>query len=919
MTDILVSSIVKSQIPDFIRSEYPMFVTFLEKYYEWTEQNSNISKEAGDLQNANNIDLADDFYIEELKKELLPFLPVDIALDKRKFLKFATEFYKSKGTVPAIKFLFRTLFNENIDIYLPKDDIFKASDGRWALPLALRIDTADTNIFNITKTKLTGVTSKATAIVENVVKSIDRQLGIQYIEVYVSNVDRTFSTGETVYSTYYDDNNLPVTVTGRLVGSLSEININPDARGLYYKVGDPVSIVGGFDGIANTPIGAIATVGEVTQGSVTDIWVKKEGFGFRNPITDPNSSLVVFRGGFQSISDVTEAVANIDLVDTANARQMNVSRTTLETIYVIAIANVESNSILSLSTLQSFDVQPISHLTVTGEGVGYIRKPETNVLSLYAEELISNEVLLLNTVNVTNGASYFVNSSVDLTSKFAPGESFKFVIPSRYEAVRTVQTVTANTVTFEAPLENELVNAQVYSFLRKRLDRLGSLGRLKIESGGQNYRANDVLVFTGGTGYGANAIVTQVDASNSNTIIEVAFVAPANNEYIIAGEGYTQALLPSVSVVSANGSNAVIRVTEIAGDGEELDLATSRIGAISKLKVSSYGYDYVQTPTVSLRNADLVVSNITSGQVFSTNTKIYQGASNTVSTFTAYVDRYFEANNSLRIFDYAGTLNESLPLITDDGLISANVVSNSISYYGNGLARATAKFENGLIRYPGIYLNTEGFLNWDKKLQDAIRYNNFTYAIKSNYDYKFFKNTVSNIIHPAGMKVFATRIETHEVSVLGQGNVSHQIVTTLSPTFNVSNGSNLMIANTSVDLANTVTVGDTVILTNISRQINGTINVSGNVIYGTNTNFINDLLEGDTIYLESGNTVVVSNVISANNLYIANTLNITANTINLSIIYNEVRTVSNVSSNTITVDVNFRTNSNSVITILENL
>ena len=919
MTDILVSSIVKSQLPDFVRSEYPMFVTFLEKYYEWAEQNNQFVKESSDLENANDIDLADDYYIEELKRELLPFLPKDIALDKRKFLRFATEYYKSKGTVSSIKFLFRTLFNENIDIYLPKDDIFKASDGRWALPLALRIDTADNNIFNITKTKLNGVTSKATAVVENVVKSIDRQLGIQYIEVYVSNVDRTFSTGETVYATYYDDNNLPVTVTGRLVGALSEININPDARGLYYKVGDPVSIVGGFDSSANTPIGAIATVGEVTRGSVSDIWVKKEGFGFRNPNTDANSSLVVFRGGFDNINDVTEAVAYVDLVDTANSRTMNVSRTTIETIYVINIANVESNSILSLSTLQSFDVQPISHLTITGEGVGYIRKPETNVLSLYAEELVSNEVLLLNTVNVANGTSSFTTNIADLTTLFSPGESFVFVIPGKYEAVRTAQTVTANTVTFESPLENELVSAQVYSFLRRRLDSLGSLGRLKILSGGSEYRANDVLVFSGGSGYGANAIVTAVDASNSNTIISVDFIPYANNDYVIAGEGYKQSDLPSVSVTSANGANAVIIVTEIAGDGEELDLATSRIGAISKLRVSSYGYDYISAPAVSLRNADLVVSNITAGQVFSTNTKIYQGTSNTISTFTAFVDRYFEANNSLRIFDYAGVLNENLPLITDDGLISANVVSNSITYYGNGLARATAKFENGLIRYPGIYLNTEGFLNWDKKLQDAVRYNNFTYAIKSNYDYKFFKNTVSNMIHPAGMKVFATRIETHEVSVLGQGNVSHHIVYTMNETFNIANGSNVMTTNSVVNFANTVNVGDIVVLTNVQRPINGTINISANNIVGTNTNFINDLLDGDSIYFSTGNTTYVQNVITANTLTTSNTIGLTANDITMGITYNEVRTVTGVSSNTITVDVNFRTNSNSVITIIEKL
>jgi hypothetical protein len=73
MSDILISSIVRSQLPDFIRDEYPQFILFLEKYYEFMEQTANALNEAGQLANANDIDFASDFYLEELKKELLPF------------------------------------------------------------------------------------------------------------------------------------------------------------------------------------------------------------------------------------------------------------------------------------------------------------------------------------------------------------------------------------------------------------------------------------------------------------------------------------------------------------------------------------------------------------------------------------------------------------------------------------------------------------------------------------------------------------------------------------------------------------------------------------------------------------------------------------------------------------------------------
>lgn len=917
MSDISISSLVRSQLPDFIRGEYPLFITFLEKYYEWTEQTTNILAQTGALANANDIDLSNDFYLEQLKKELLPFFPVDSALDKRKFLKFAIEFYKAKGTTNSIKFIFRALFNENIDIYLPKDDIFKASDGRWALPLALRIDTDDLNIFNITKTKLTGVTSKSTAVVESVVKSVDRQLGIAYIELYVSNVTRLFETGETVFAVYFDDNENPITVTGRLIGALSQINIDPLNRGLFYNVGDPVSIVGGLNPTSDTPVGAIATVGEVTNGSITDLFVVNGGFGFRSPQESINSNLVQFIGGFDNISNITEAVGNINLVDTSFSRSMNVSSTVIENFISSPISNVENNSISSISSLQSFDVYSIAFVSLTGQGGGYIREPETNVLSLYAEDLIENESLLLSGVNIANGSTQFTSSTVNLTTLFNEGDSFRIVIPSRYEALRVVQSVTPTTVVFDRRLENSISNAQIFSFFRKRLDKLGSLGRLSVVSGGTNYQVNDTLTFTGGSGYGANAIVTAVDTSNSNTILSVDFVQPANNEFIIGGEGYTPEILPTVSVNSSNGANAVIVVTEISGDGEELELSTSRIGSITRLRISSFGYDYVNAPFVSLRNADLTVANVTPGQIFVSNTRVYQGASNTLTSFVAFVDRYISSNNSLRIFDYNGTLNPNLELKSDDDVVSANVVADSIIYYGNGLAKATATFENGLIRYPGIYLNTEGFLSWDKKLQDAIRYNNFTYAIKSNFDYKFYKNTVSNIVHPAGMKVFATRIETHDVEIKANADLFVIKAITLDETFNIANGSNLMITDVNVDLSSTVNVGDTVILTEVSRQISGTINVSGNNIVGTNTNFINDLYDGDKIFLSSGNTTFVLNVINATNLITTNTINVPANDITIDLVYNEVRTVTNVANNIITVDTNFRTNSNSVITIVQ--
>ena len=38
MSDLKTSLLVNRQVPEFIREEYPLFITFLEAYYEFLEQ-----------------------------------------------------------------------------------------------------------------------------------------------------------------------------------------------------------------------------------------------------------------------------------------------------------------------------------------------------------------------------------------------------------------------------------------------------------------------------------------------------------------------------------------------------------------------------------------------------------------------------------------------------------------------------------------------------------------------------------------------------------------------------------------------------------------------------------------------------------------------------------------------------------------
>jgi len=926
MDQVLTSKLVERQLPEFVRSEHPVFVTFLQKYHEWLETNNQVSYEINALKNSIDLDKADNDYLNLLKRDLMPYFPENILADKRLFLKLITTFYKSNGTPDSVKFLFRALYNENIDIYYPKDDILKASDGKWVLPLALRIDTSDNNIFNIEKTKITGRISKATAIVEKVIESVDRQLGIKYIELYVSNIQRLFETGETIDATY-NNGVVDVTVSGRLIGALSEIKIDPLNRGLYYNGydplipynGDPVTIVGGLNPSANSPVGALAYVGNTTKGSVTDILLTNPGFGFRKASEISSSydayvSTVDFKGGFENAPYGSEAKASINLVDTSVVRKVNLRNMSIETLNGL-YANINVANAITISnigTYQSFNVYPLSFVTLDQGGGGYRAKPTLDTYSFYNE--INDDVLVISSCNIVKDTRIITDLTQDLTDSFEVGNYVRLYVVNKMEDIYEIVGVTTNTLIFANNFANDVSGVSVYKIVRNDLYKIGSLGRIIIADGGSNYAVNQTLTFTGGSGYGANAYVSAIHAGNSG-IKTVTINNHSSNAYVLGGEGYTRDALPTITINTTSGTGANVYASEVLGDGEIYSLTTSRIGAITSIRVVSYGYDYVEAPTVSLRNMDLTLQNVTSGQLFVSNTIVYQGTSNSSATFSAYVDQFTQDTGFIRLFNYKGTFDVTKTIHSDDGIVSGNVVLGSTTVYGDGRAKATANFENGLIRYPGIYLNTDGHISEDKFLQDGNKFHNFSYVINSQTDYNKFKKPLNDIVHPLGTKTFVTRIDNNQENVSANDVNQSITVTTLPTKFNIVYGANAT-TNTTANLMNYVNVGDVVIFTGVYRHVANTVNISlgSNTVFGNTCNFINDILDGDIIYLSTGNTETVLSVSNSKYLITQNTLGVTANNVTINLYFDETKTVTFVNANTIKVDTAFTSNTLNIVT-----
>lgn len=138
-----------------------------------------ISKSSKQVSIARDIDSEISVLIEFLRNEYIPKLPKtlyssDVAsVEVTKFVKFIRQFYNSVGIEDSVKFLYRILFNADVNFYYPKVDMLRVSDGRWQVDNILRIYPGYSDIATFRENYvghrllIKGATGVATAILED--------------------------------------------------------------------------------------------------------------------------------------------------------------------------------------------------------------------------------------------------------------------------------------------------------------------------------------------------------------------------------------------------------------------------------------------------------------------------------------------------------------------------------------------------------------------------------------------------------------------------------------------------------------------------------------------------------------------------------------------------------------------------------
>lgn len=684
------SLLIPSQLPSFVREnpDYDKFVTFLQAYYEWMEENGNVTERSKNILNYKDIDKTTEEFIKYFTDEFLQYFPQEVLIDKRTAVKYARQLYYTKGTPASYQFLFRILYDSDFDIFYTKDAVLKASDGSWYVARSLKLATGNKNFLKVNNYRLFGETTKSIATIENATSTGNR------VEVFISDITRLFQSGEFVK--VVDTNNQDVLFDGqplraKIVGQISQINVDANRRGLLYQTGDPVVIYGGLN--SANGVGASATVGQTTSGSIQRINVVDGSYGFR---ADPNTIITLTNApGASAIVGSVEP----DPTKTANVTLLSIEAINPKRLVTIGntnygftnVASANANTRLSDAfSFTQFAAYPISSVIVTNGGGGIRNIPTVQATSVYQNDLGDSIDLgnlgILSPIQILNGGhGYQANDQIVFSGGSGVGARANVVAVSNTGSITDVEYV-------YGPVRDYPLGGLGYSEL--------SIPTVTVQSANVQ-AANASLVVPGILGRGATFSVV------SNRTGSVTTINISN-----PGEDYVSA--PGVSlkvedILVSNVAPSLIESGDVIFQGVDANTSTY-LAYVDSFSVYRFNADPAQT-------------------VYNLRVYNYNSTPNTALPLRT------ENNVNLQMVGAA---------------LDSNYNSSGIRRYGDGNARANASFLNGLVVSQGQYLNSRGKPSSSDVLQSKI-YNNFTYIISVEKEIEKYREILLNLLHPTGM------------------------------------------------------------------------------------------------------------------------------------------------------------------------
>ena len=274
MTRPSVTSLLSQQVPEHIRNDNGGFVTFLEAYYKYLNENEI------DLVTARDLDTTLDSFIVHFRKELALNFPKNVEVDERFLLRHIKEHYLAKGSEQSYRFLFKILFDKEIELSYPSTQMLRASDGKWNQDISLfvRVEQGAPNdiigrlVDVVTPTKIVRVLVDRRQYVE---VEVERAIKVSD-DIYEFIIDRRYFGNINVNDVLrYRDDSKGIFFTGVILATTSDLTIQ--AGGTGFKVGQLYNITN-FDGYGSImKVTKVDSNGTIQRGGAEFI---KYGIGY---------------------------------------------------------------------------------------------------------------------------------------------------------------------------------------------------------------------------------------------------------------------------------------------------------------------------------------------------------------------------------------------------------------------------------------------------------------------------------------------------------------------------------------------------------------------------------------------------------------------------------------------------------------
>ena len=831
MTDNKVSLLINKQVPEFVREEYPVFISFLEAYYEFLENKQGTKKndlitKSKELKYISDVDTSIDEFEEQFLNSYATFLPKETTIDKALLIKNVLPLYLSKGSEKSFKLLFRMLFGGELEINYPKNNVLRASDGKWEIENAVKVSTeiysnytgngtnktfyilaklglSEVSVYvnGVLQTTGFGIRKESQKLVFNTAPANGAVIKVKYAltldkNIFVNRkitgvdsnatatiekVSKNIVNNKTILELYVSPKTLlgeftigegiitdVIGIDGNLIHvsftSISSLlRINIIGGGSSYNVGDPVIVASDV-----STIPATAIISKTFKGTITKVAIDEGGSGFKTAsrIAAVGYETTELNFGIASVQTTTKNTANTFLV------------------FSDVISDVDPANTLLSSTNWKFP----GNTSTTGNT--YISTPIMRAMS---------------------NASY---TSI--------GEIATISILTANAVVATVPTLNAEPATLTiSPLTANTINpTTVY------IDTYGSLGKLVIDNGGSGYVKGDELIFTSKPmSFGTGAAAEVINVSPIGAVTNVAFV-PSK----ITGN----ASVTSVSNVMVAGVGTLFTSELIVGDRIMIGNETKKVIVIASDTSLNVNTTFSEIKTAkAVRKWD---TNLVGGQGY-TQDKIPTAVISS-STGTGAVVRVIGILGDGENLIASGTKRpgeiEEIT-ITDPGEGFTATPLVDLTLFGDGTATANATLSPTYQTFPGRWTTSDSILSSsDRKIQGRDYYMDYSYLLSSTVEFSKYKKIFKELMHPAGFQVYS---ELQKLDVLDSSAatvetlVYPETIKTLSGKVNVANSSIYVTGiNTKFNVANSlgfITLGAYI-------AVNSEIKVINSIISNTN-------------------------------------------------------------------------------------